>query len=129
METDYEVPRVVERFQGTGHSLSAPSAPQIAQLPGAFVQSAQIQRSAPISTMNPDLPSTTLQIRLADGTRLVCAFNNTQLVSDVAQFVRLSRSESVSSMLVSGFPPKVLDLSQTLEEAGVLGAVIIEKRV
>lgn len=38
-------------------------------------------------------PTTSLQLRLADGTRSVARFNNTHRISDIRRFIRASRPE------------------------------------
>lgn len=124
MEEEYSIPKVVEKFAGEGYSLSGPSTTPSS---ASIVPVAQEERPAVI--VNQALPVTTIQIRLLDGNRIVSQFNTTHLIADVAQFVRSSRSGGGVVALVSGFPPKLLDLTMSLEDAGVLGSVISEKRL
>ena len=44
---------------------------------------------APSVPINPEEPTTTLQIRLADGKRLVSKFNHSHTVNDVRNFINL----------------------------------------
>ena len=43
----------------------------------------------PTVPLDPTQPTTTVQIRLADGTRLVSKFNHTHTVNDIRQFINL----------------------------------------
>ncbi|KAL0353255.1 UNVERIFIED_CONTAM: Plant UBX domain-containing protein 4 [Sesamum angustifolium] len=56
------------------------------------------------------LPSTTIQLRLADGTRMIAHFKPPQYIADIRSFIDASRrGRSTSYQLRTvGFPPKVL---------------------
>ena len=79
-------------------------------------------------------PSTSLQLRLRDGSRLVARFNLCHTVADIKRFLSAAKpggggisggNYSLSSM---GFPPKKLeDDSATIEEAGLANAVVVQK--
>ena len=80
MEEEYTPPKIIEKFSGTGYSLGGPSSSSVitSSVPGAFPHSSTSISSAPqdhlpppIQSIDPSAPSTTLQIRLSDGTRLV----------------------------------------------------------
>ncbi|MEW5312415.1 MAG: hypothetical protein WDW38_004052 [Sanguina aurantia] len=76
-------------------------------------------------------PTTSIQLRLADGSRAVVKFNHSNLISDIRAFIRASRPDLAtgSYSLMTAFPPKVIaDESATLEAAGLLNAVITQKR-
>ena len=74
-------------------------------------------------------PLTSIQIRLADGTRLVAKFNLCQTVGDIRSFVRVSRPELGNKFRLStSFPPKdLVDSSETIESAGLAGSVVMQK--
>ncbi|XP_042568899.1 NSFL1 cofactor p47-like isoform X1 [Cyprinus carpio] len=75
-------------------------------------------------------PVTSIQIRLADGGRLVQKFNHTHRVSDVRQFVASARPALAATefILMTTFPNKeLMDESQTLKEANLLNAVIVQR--
>ena len=76
-------------------------------------------------------PTTSIQIRLADGSRMVAKFNHTQTISDIRRFIRASRPEATGAyMLMTSFPSaQIEDEGRTIEEAGLLNAVIIQKKV
>ncbi|KAL7413439.1 hypothetical protein BDY24DRAFT_390192 [Mrakia frigida] len=74
-------------------------------------------------------PTTQLQIRLGDGTRLVARVNFTHTIGDVRRFINASRPSSTRSYaLQTTFPNKDLaDESQTIKEAGLGGAVVVQR--
>lgn len=118
---DYEPPAEpkYKAFVGTGHSLkSEPQAGSSTAVVG------------PSSWNGPDesKPMTSIQIRLADGSRLVAKFNLDQTVGDVHSFVRASRPSLESFTLSTSFPPKPLeDATQTIQDAGLAGSVVIQQ--
>ncbi|XP_071698150.1 plant UBX domain-containing protein 4-like [Rutidosis leptorrhynchoides] len=76
------------------------------------------------------LPSTSIQLRLADGTRMVSRFNFHHTISNIRSFIDASRpgGSRAYQLLTMGFPPKQLnDLNQTIEEAGLANSVVIQK--
>ncbi|XP_062229327.1 plant UBX domain-containing protein 4-like [Phragmites australis] len=79
-------------------------------------------------TVDDSLPSTSLQIRFADGSRLVARFNTSHTIDDVRTFIDATRPEASDYTLQAGFPPKPLDdVNKTIEEAGLANSVIIQK--
>ncbi|ESQ47700.1 hypothetical protein EUTSA_v10022118mg [Eutrema salsugineum] len=77
-----------------------------------------------------DAPTTSIQIRLADGTRIVSRFNTHHTVRDVRGFIDASRPDGsrVYQLLSMGFPPKPLtDFDLTIEEAGISNSVLIQQ--
>ncbi|KAK4360902.1 hypothetical protein RND71_019854 [Anisodus tanguticus] len=112
-------------FQGVGRTLGSSSTPATSE-PSASA-------SAPISTasvLDESLPSTSLQIRLADGTRMVALFNFRQTVGDIRAFIDASRPSDTRTYQLQtvGFPPKILsDPTQTIEQAGLANSVVIQK--
>jgi len=75
-------------------------------------------------------PVTSLQLRLADGTRLVARFNHSHTVADTPALHR--RCETCArgpcSLQTPGFPPvKLEDDTQTVESAGLINAVVIQR--
>lgn len=76
------------------------------------------------------LPSTSIQLRLADGTRMVAHFNYHHTISDVRAFIDASRPGGARNyqLQLMGFPPKLLnDVAQTIEQAGLANSVVIQK--
>jgi len=113
-------------FQGVGRTLggsTTPAAPEPTPL-----------NSAPTPSMglvvDQTLPSTSIQLRLADGTRMVANFNYHHTIGDIRAFIDASRSEGNRNYQLQavGFPPKPLtDPSQTIEQAGLANSVVIQK--
>lgn len=123
--TEPEKPEVP--FQGVGRTLGSSSTPATSE-PSA---------SAPVNTQTPStglldesLRSTSLQLRLADGTRMVAHFNYHHTVGDIRAFIDASRPSDTSAYRLQtvGFPPKILnDPTQTIEQAGLANSVVIQK--
>lgn len=106
-------------FQGTGHTLSGSGA-------GATSASSQAAPAKEAATgINGSQPATTLQIRLADGSKLTGRFNLTQTVQDVKRFIDASSGQGGNYKLTTSYPRKELtDLSQTLQAADVADTVL-----
>lgn len=76
------------------------------------------------------MPSTSVQLRLADGTRMVAHFNYHHTINDIRSFIDASRPGSARNyqLQMMEFPPKVLsDQAQTIEQAGLANSVVIQK--
>lgn len=124
-------------FDGTGQRLGAevPNAPTSSSATSVPVPTAAAGTAPTASTtstaaaapptVDASLPTLTLQIRLADGTRLPTRFNTGATVGDVYAFV--GRANTASSgrayTLASTFPTKEL-----LDHAAVLGEMAEFKR-
>ena len=94
-------------------------------MPGTFPSSGTIRASAtPLaepSAERPSLttrfevdqsqPTTSVQIRLADGTRLVCRMNLTHTVGDIRNFI--------NAYVLLWFPPESLFISMLVTFAGL----------
>lgn len=116
-------------FQGVGRTLGSSST-------GASeptVDSTPVN-TAPSSSeglvVDEKLPSTSVQIRLADGTRLIGHFNLHHTINDIHSFIDASRPGTARNyqLQMMGFPPKVLsDRIQTIEQAGLANSVVIQK--
>lgn len=75
-------------------------------------------------------PTTMLQIRLADGSRLTGRFNHTHTVNSVRDYIVRARPNFAPQefMLLSSFPPKELTNGEaTLKDAGLLNATILHR--
>ncbi|GAU25759.1 hypothetical protein TSUD_222160 [Trifolium subterraneum] len=118
-------------FQGVGRTLGS-SSTSVAPEPN--VSSVTPLTSAPLPSaglvVDQSLPSTSIQLRLADGTRLISHFNHHHTVGDIRAFIDSSRPGGRQSyqLQMMGFPPKVLaDETQTIEQAGLANSVVIQK--
>ncbi|XP_035662352.1 NSFL1 cofactor p47-like [Branchiostoma floridae] len=131
---EWAPPRVaVKAFSGEGHKLGSPT-PNVVSAPAAAAGSGDRKTNEAKAQSNVGMkdsePTTSIQIRLADGSRLVAKFNHTNRVSDVRQFIATARPETAVTpfVLMTTFPNKELtDESQTLKEANLLNAVIVQK--
>ncbi|KAB5560362.1 hypothetical protein DKX38_005319 [Salix brachista] len=117
-------------FQGIGRTLGSTSASPASE---PTADSAPLS-SAPAPLMglvvDKTLPSTSIQLRLADGTRMVAHFNNSNTVNDIRSFIDASRPGGARNyqLQMMGFPPKLLtEPTQTIEKAGLSNSVVIQK--
>ncbi len=124
----------VRPFQGSGNVLGS-IAPEVAggATPGAAAGSAtsggpkkseaDAQKEIGVDT---SAPMTTLQVRLADGGRLVVKLNHTNTVNDLRRYIQLVRPEFTTFSLHTTFPNKELTNDEaTLKDADVLGAAVL----
>ncbi|XP_056129959.1 NSFL1 cofactor p47 isoform X2 [Lampris incognitus] len=131
-DEEFSKPKLAFRaFGGEGQKLGS-ATPELISIPGGSQQDqalTEAQASASV-TLNPSQPITNIQIRLADGGRLVQKFNHSHRVSDVRQFVVGARPAMAGRefVLMTTFPNKELsDESQTLQDANLLNAVIVQR--
>ncbi|KAK7047585.1 protein phosphatase regulator [Paramarasmius palmivorus] len=144
---DY-VPPKRGAFHGTGNRLGAP-VPEVSgagasgsSMPGSFPGSssasgpsssestAERQNLATKFEVDQSKPMTSVQIRLADGTRMVCRVNLTHTVLDLRNFINASRPENLTRpySICTTFPNRVLDdNSATIEAAGLKNSVVVQK--
>ena len=137
MDEDYVAPKKkVVPFGGHGNRLGSPtpatehSTPAAPPVTTAAASSSSQAAPTPSVTIDSAQPSSSLQIRLGDGSRLVSRFNHTHTVGDVYSFVNSSSlpSRSRNYVLQTTFPNKELtDHSQTVKEAGLVNAVVVQK--
>ncbi|ESR60863.1 Plant UBX domain-containing protein 5 [Citrus sinensis] len=123
-EEDYsEPPKRRSAFQGVGRTLGGSDSPASAALNTAPSPSSGL-------VVDATLPTTSVQLRLADGTRMVARFNHHHTIRDIHRFIDASRPGSARNyqLQAMGFPPKQLtDLDQTVEQAGIANSVVIQK--
>ncbi|KAJ3694907.1 hypothetical protein LUZ60_000284 [Juncus effusus] len=128
-EEDYVAPVGPKNpFQGVGRTLGGTSGGSTAEIPPQDASSSA--GSTPLGlTVDDSLPSTTIQLRLADGTRMVARFNTSHTVGHIRAFIDASRPGAVRTyQLQTGFPPTILtDPSLTIDQAGLANSVIMQK--
>lgn len=74
-------------------------------------------------------PTSSVQIRLPDGSRMVVKVNHGHTVGDVRTYLAAARPDVGEFVLQGAFPPKELkDDSATLEAAGLLGAALLLRK-
>eukprot|EP01119_Soliformovum_irregulare_P005491 TRINITY_DN17249_c0_g1_i1.p1 TRINITY_DN17249_c0_g1~~TRINITY_DN17249_c0_g1_i1.p1 ORF type:complete len:358 (+),score=96.37 TRINITY_DN17249_c0_g1_i1:62-1135(+) len=118
-------PPPMKPFSGSGHTLgSTPSAP--ASTSSNASTSSPITRTAP--TVDTSQPTTNVQIRLADGSRLVAQFNHTHTIGDIRRYID-GGSIGANYDIITTFPPKTFaDDSQTIKDAGLINAAVVQKK-
>lgn len=113
------VPPKPKPFAGEGRTMRDESA-------ASATPAAAVEGAAEL-VVDADAPTTTLQIRLADGSRKVVKANHTHTVLQLTQHVATLSPPGSAFVLKAGFPPKALaDMSATLKDAGVLGDSITQ---
>ncbi|GJN27354.1 hypothetical protein PR202_gb15372 [Eleusine coracana subsp. coracana] len=128
---DYKEPaKPGSRFQGVGRTLGGGSSTEDNSAPAPPPTQAPPAASRSVGIVVDDsLPFTSIQLRLADGTRMVARFNMHHTVGDIRSFIDASRPGGTRPYhLQTGFPPKQLtDPTQTVEQAGLANSVIMQK--
>ncbi|KAF9005204.1 hypothetical protein BDQ17DRAFT_1354033 [Cyathus striatus] len=145
-EEDYVPPKGSKVFSGAGQRLGAPvpefSGAGSSSMPGTFPTSSTLSSTAAppppreresISTrfeVDSSKPTTSVQIRLADGTRMVARVNLDHTVQDIRNFINASRPENLTRpyTIQTTFPSRVLgDNSATIEAAGLVNSVVVQR--
>ena len=138
MDEEYKPPpKKVIPFGGAGHRLGAPTPGEImSSSTSSYAQAAQaaepVTQTVATRTVEVDTaaPTTSIQIRLGDGTRLVSKFNHTHTVGDLYAFVNASNTQSRtrSYVLQTTFPTQELqDMSKSLKDEGLINTVVVQK--
>ncbi|CAL9073959.1 unnamed protein product [Musa textilis] len=125
-----EPARRLTPFQGVGRTLAGGSSDSSVTEPTVDNTVSSAVPSSFGLSVDDSMPSTSIQLRLADGTRMVARFNTHHTIGDIREFIDASRPGSARTYQLQtvGFPPKQLnDLSKTIEEAGLANSVIIQK--
>ncbi|KAJ6801383.1 putative plant UBX domain-containing protein 4 [Iris pallida] len=121
-------------FQGVGRTLGCGSSSDSQDAaPAANAATARHSASPPTGlSVDGSLPSTSIQLRLADGTRMVARFNYQHTFGDIRAFIDSSRPGAAKTYQLQtvGFPPKQLtDATMTIEQAGLANSVVIQKQL
>ncbi|XP_054817932.1 plant UBX domain-containing protein 4-like [Prosopis cineraria] len=122
-------------FHGVGRTLgSSSSTSEAAGEPIQTTVAGSTPNTAPLPSMglvvDESQPVTSIQLRLADGTRMVSRFNHHHTIRDVRAFIDASRPGGARTyqLQTMGFPPtKLADLDQTIEQAGIANSVVIQR--
>lgn len=130
-------------FGGSGQTLGSP-VPPMATASSSSSSSGGTSSSAKASGSNEEnekraaeelaldsaQPTTMLQIRLIDGSRLSARFNQAHTVEHVRRYIVNARPQygAQNFALMTTFPSKELsDGAQTLKDAGLLNAAILQR--
>lgn len=146
LNEDYVPPPVTRRpFGGAGNRLGSPL-PGVntgtgTSMPGSFPTPSTSTPTNPTSSVggpgtkfevDQTKPTTSVQIRLADGTRMICQMNLDHTVRDIRNFINASRPENNLRAYTIGttFPNRVLeDDSQSIKDAGLVKGVVVQRWV
>lgn len=126
-------PKVFRPFESSGHRLGSempPSSTAGNRAPATETSSSSSSAEVrPTMQVDESLPSTSLQIRLASGGRIVSQFNTSHTLSDVYDFVERSHpSNGREFVLLTPFPRKEYARnSTTLQDASLLKGVLQQK--
>ncbi|XP_013119175.2 NSFL1 cofactor p47 [Stomoxys calcitrans] len=127
-------PTTVKTFKGAGHSLGSPTPNVTEDTAAASTSSSDAKPNDEAAKdklkVDTSAPVTTIQVRLADGTRLAAQFNLTHTVSDIQDYIQTARPEygNRNFILVSSFPTRELtDLSASIDSAGLKNAALMQR--
>ncbi|XP_077208455.1 UBX domain-containing protein 2B isoform X2 [Paroedura picta] len=128
-EQEYVRPRLrFKAFSGEGQKLGSLT-PEIVSTPSSPEEEEKSFLDT-VVLVDDSMPTTKIQIRLADGSRLIQRFNQTHRILDIRNFIIQSRPSFATTdfVLLTTFPHKELtDESLTLEEADILNTVILQQ--
>lgn len=126
---DYVKPKeIVKPFTGAGYTLGSPSPNVVVKQEEPPIGAPSAVPSRPAFKVDESKPSTTIQIRLADGTRLVTKFNTHNTIGDIRNVVQNAKPGQSNFKLMTTFPNKELvNDDQTIEDAKLKNAVIVQR--
>ncbi|KAI2809325.1 NSFL1 cofactor p47 [Blomia tropicalis] len=123
-------------FVGEGHRLGTPASEIIENIKASTVSNQSTANAAEDANnflkLNETEPSTKIQIRLADGERIVVQINLSRLVSDLRRYICISRPEyaSLPFNLMTTFPNKVIeDESVNIKDSGLANSSLVQRLV
>ncbi|KAF5295194.1 hypothetical protein FQA39_LY13199 [Lamprigera yunnana] len=122
--------RSSKAFYGQGHTLGSPT-PAAIGAPAIQEKDCVVNENLAKNNLETDVsqPVTNIQIRLADGSRLIGQFNHHHTVGHIRTYILNARPQYVthSFTLLSLYPSRELNDSETISEAGLLNAAIMQK--
>ncbi|CAK9783359.1 SEP-domain-containing protein [Cutaneotrichosporon oleaginosum] len=136
-------PKVFRSFGGEGNRLGSIT-PEISgantpvnatsPVPGSFSSFPSAASAAPSASkqdakieVDASKPTTNVQVRLADGSRLVVRVNLTHTVGDLRNYIDAARPTDREYILQTTFPPRELPDNETVEQAKLQNAVVIQR--
>ena len=116
----------------------SPSEPAAAPGPSAATRSQPAESSGPPDStdirtawagVDEARPTTSIQIRLHDGSRMVARFNLHHTVADIRRFIQAYRPDTPEGYrLMTAFPTKpVEEDGKSIEAAGLANSVLVQK--
>jgi len=131
-EEEYVKPKVTAKpFQGSGNVLGS-IAPAVAPpTANPSLDPAEAEKSAQSKVkLDTSKPVANIQVRLADGSRLIVKLNHDHTVTDLRIYINTARPqyEGVQYQLMTTFPNKELsDDSSSVSGAGLIGAAVLQR--
>jgi len=125
-------PSASTAFSGAGQSLGGAGSSEATSSDGVITPSSMTDAQKP--TVDESKPTTTIQIRLLNGKRLIVKCNLDDTVQILVVHIQADADAASASggdnyVLSSGYPPRVLsDLNKTIEECGLKGAQVMQKK-
>lgn len=118
--------RAARSFTGEGQSLGGSSV--VNSDSGGVIKPSSASASTP--AVDESKPTTVIQIRLLNGKRLRVKINKCATILVLVEHINASGDAGeVDYVLSAGFPPKILeDLNLTIEECGLAGSQVIQKK-
>ena len=130
-DEEYEPPKNKYVLYNDGYKLGSPT-PTVVSNASASDRENNEQRAKQSLKLDESKPTTQIQIRLSDGSRLVIKANQTHTIRDLRVYINTARPEYFGRVysLNSSFPNKELtEEQQSLKDANVLNAVITQKLI
>jgi len=131
-EEEFVKPKVrAKPFQGSGNVLGsiAPSVAPPAANPSLDPAQAESAAQEKVK-LDSSQPVANIQVRLADGSRLVVKLNHNHTVADLRTYINTARPQydGVEFLLLTTFPSKELtDSAATIASAGLVGAAVMQR--
>ncbi|XP_071628184.1 NSFL1 cofactor p47 isoform X2 [Temnothorax longispinosus] len=121
----------VKAFSGKGHMLGSPSPATVGMTVATDPadQAANEAQAKKELELDASKPTTTLQIRLADGSVVKAQFNLSHTVADLRRYVITMRPQYAlrDFSLLTVYPTKELAEDKTIEEAGLQNSAIMQR--
>jgi len=131
-------------FTGSGNRLGSPvpavsSGSTSTSMPGNFPTAPSSAPEPPESArssiqtrfeVDQSQPATSIQLRMADGTRMVCRMNLTHTIGDIRNFINASNPANAARAYTIGttFPNRTLENNaETIKDAGLANSVIVQR--
>lgn len=116
-------------FQGSGQRLGSPVPGEPTTLEEAIEVYGSPEEDTNKHEISVEEGDTSIQVRFADGSKVVKKFKSSSKVETIFEFVTGQSTVAREWTLVTSFPPKPLDgqKDQTIEAAGLKNSVVIQK--
>ena len=125
---DWTPPKGVKAFSGSGNKLEGAEGEGNDEGVEGEGGGKALEKMKPWSVDEKE-PTTSIQIRLRDGSRLVAKFNLSHTVAHIRDFIRQANGEASATrpLQLSGFPPEKLDDDSRTIGNGLKGCVVQQK--